>query len=230
MTTNNQQTTRPNPFGSSRSSSSSGNNVPGRRLSPFGRMNLEWSVIPLEGEAVRISLEGLGDPFHRILGKPLNKDYGKAESIIEALEKDQSLHDELLSALDESWSSYEFSGAAMLYPWSDELKRVYHDFVYPLPPQPEKTNDDESDETFGSDDDAEAESTPEIVGQKLDVSCIRAIDPAFVLNVLARSRSNIVVATTPLALESGFLKPSYVCDDPRIVSIARATGYIEEKW
>jgi len=39
-----------------------------------------------------------------------------------------------------------------------------------------------------------------------------------------------VVANTPLALEAGFLQQSFLCDDPRIVAIARATGCIQEVW
>lgn len=227
---NQQQQQSSSRFGgsSSRFGSSNTNNQQ-RRLSPFGRINLEWSVVPITGEAVRITLEGLGDPFHRILGKPLNKEFGKTETIIDALQNDEALHDELVEALNENWAKYEFSGAAMLYPWTDDIKRAFNDFMYPLPPQPENKSDDE-DDTFSDGDTDKTPNSQVPVGTKVSVTSLRAIDPAFVMNVLARSRSNIVVANTPLALEPGFLTQSYICDDPRIVRIARATGYIEEKW
>ena len=42
-----------------------------------GREEVQWTVVPLRLEAVRISLEGLGDPLHRLLGTPINAVFSK---------------------------------------------------------------------------------------------------------------------------------------------------------
>jgi hypothetical protein len=53
---------------------------------------------------------------------------------------------------------------------------------------------------------------------------LRASDPVFVLNVLARARSTVLLSNAPLALERGFLERSLFCDDARIVALAQALG------
>lgn len=58
--------------------------------------------------------------------------------------------------------------------------------------------------------------------------CLRAIDPLFVLNVLARARTNLLQPRAPMALEAAYLERSLVADDPRLIKLAQVTGYLEE--
>jgi hypothetical protein len=206
------------PFGSSSNS----------RLPRFGRQAVNWTVLPMSNAAIHITLDGLGDPFHRLLGKPLNTAYGDPQQVIDALNSDQDLLADLTAVLDEAWESYDFTGAALLYPVEDNIRQAFTAVVQPTPPPPPKAESDDDDESDQeSDDDAQ---DAEANNATADVQTLRVIDPAFVLNMLARARSNVVVANTPLALEAGFLQQSFLCDDPRIVAIARATGCIQEVW
>lgn len=203
----------------SRSSSNSGSSR-SSGLSRFGRESIHWTVMPLARAAVHITLSGLGDPFQRLLGKPLNAKMGSVRHVVAALQKDKALHDELEVVLDQVWQNYGFEGAALLFPWDDEVRKPYAHPIHPQLPQPQPQED-------ASDDDAEEETVEQFT---LSTECLRAIDLAFVLNILGRARSNVVVANTPLALEPAFLQQDFICDDPRIVAIARATGAIEEQW
>ncbi len=46
-------------------------------------------------------------------------------------------------------------------------------------------------------------------------------DPLLVLNVLGRTRAQVLLATAPLALEPDFLERELASDDPRLVALAR---------
>jgi hypothetical protein len=204
----------------------------GSRLNRFGQQTIYWTVAPLTNAVIRISLDGLGDPFHRLLGTPLNVEYGKPEKVVAALQSDKDLMEQLSKVLDEAWESYGFKGAALLFPWDEDVKKAYSQPIYPNDSQPDSTNqnnpnDPNNQNTY--DDDADW-LDPVTDNHKSNVTCLRAIDLAFVLNILARSRANVVVGNTPLALEPGFLNQTVVCDDPRIVALARATGCIDENW
>jgi hypothetical protein len=59
-------------------------------------------------------------------------------------------------------------------------------------------------------------------------TCLRAVDPLLVLNVLARARTNLLQPRAPLALESSYLERSLIADDARLIKLAQLTGYIEE--
>ncbi|MCA9914950.1 MAG: hypothetical protein KC496_16465 [Anaerolineae bacterium] len=222
--TNNNNQSNNSPFGGSSSSSS---RFGGSRFSSrFGRSTVNWTVTPLYERAVRFSLEGLGDPFQRLLGMPLNPEMRSIDNVMKALSEDPELAERLSNTLDEIWASYGFVGAAMLFPYDAAVRRAYVEVIQPLPPQPEQADsDDDSDE-----DESDSNDTPEIQGEKPKVAQLRAIDLGLVLNVLARSRANVLVGNTPLALETGFLQQTFVCDDPRIVDIAEATGCIEDGW
>jgi hypothetical protein len=55
-----------------------------------------------------------------------------------------------------------------------------------------------------------------------------ARDPLLVLNVLGRARTSLLLATAPLALDRPFLMRSLVCDDARLVKLARAGAFTTE--
>lgn len=204
-----------------------GGNTAPRFGSRFGgREEALWTIAPLRLEAVRISLEGLGDPFHRLLGTPINAVFSKAAKVVEALGKDEDLLKRLSDVLNEAWTKYEFRGAALLYPWDENIRKAYNQPLQPTPPPPAEKKEGETEDEDYSDDLPDWLASP---AQKSSF-CLRAIDTAFVLNILARTRANVVVGNTPLALEPGFLDQALLCDDPRIVALARATGCIEENW
>jgi hypothetical protein len=56
---------------------------------------------------------------------------------------------------------------------------------------------------------------------------VRALDPLLVLNVLARSRSSLLLATAPLALERPFLARTLAADDTRLLKLVRGGAYTE---
>jgi hypothetical protein len=58
--------------------------------------------------------------------------------------------------------------------------------------------------------------------------CLRAFDPLLVLNVLARSRTNLLQPRAPLALEQTYLERSLITDDARLVKLVQCSGYFEE--
>jgi len=213
---------------SSSSSSGSSSRFSGFR-SRFGSNNqeIEWTIQPLQRTAVCFRLEGLGDPFHRLLGTELNIDYGDPQNAVKALQEDAELHNSLAEILEIAWEQYDLTGAVLVYPFTDTVRKAYINAPKPDDPpprRPKKSGDDEEDDETEDED-----NKPEQPPQKY-AECLRALDLALVINVLARVRSNIVVNGTPLALEPGFLDQAFICDDPRVVALARATGCIEEAW
>jgi hypothetical protein len=56
---------------------------------------------------------------------------------------------------------------------------------------------------------------------------VRALDSLLVLNVLARARSSLLLATAPLALERPFLTRTLASDDPRLQKLVSVSHYIE---
>jgi hypothetical protein len=56
---------------------------------------------------------------------------------------------------------------------------------------------------------------------------LRALDPILVLNVLARARSQILLATSPPDLERPFLERDLAADDPRLIALACSTACAE---
>lgn len=57
---------------------------------------------------------------------------------------------------------------------------------------------------------------------------LRSVDRSLVLNVLGRARSQLLLATTPLALEPGLLDQRLATDDERIVRLVRASRHERE--
>jgi hypothetical protein len=56
---------------------------------------------------------------------------------------------------------------------------------------------------------------------------LRALDPILVLNVLARARSHILLATSPPDLERPFLERDLAADDPRLIALACSNACAE---
>ncbi|MDQ7026052.1 MAG: hypothetical protein Q9P01_20265 [Anaerolineae bacterium] len=229
-TTNNQNTNSPRFGGKTNQNSSSSRFGSGSRFNRFGQQAIYWTIAPMTDAVVRISLDGLGDPFHRLLGTSLKVEFGSPEKVVEKLQSDKKLLGRLTKVLDKAWKGYKFEGAALLFPWDDDVRKAYIQPVHPNDSIPKNNNQNDANNQNNDDDDDLDCLDSESKIQKPNVTCLRAIDLAFVLNILARSRANVVVANTPLALEPGFLSQTVVCDDSRIVALARATGCIDEKW
>lgn len=77
-------------------------------------------------------------------------------------------------------------------------------------------------------DDVRQSVMAEANAEKSKLMLLRAREPKFVLNVLARARANLLLHDTPLELERSFLERCFVTDDPRMVVIAQKTGYLRE--
>lgn len=216
------------------------NSGPQRSGSLFGLRNRQqstplpqWTISPLSVGAARFDLKGLGDPFHRLLGLPLSPEFGEVSRVMAALQEDEELRDKLIVRLDEFWSSYAFTGAVLLYPWEDSVRRAFSEPTHPQPIPRKSADDGESEpssDPLDEESDEDWEPSSPFGQQRKQSECMRAIDLALVLNVLGRARGTVLVADTPLALEVGFLDRIVVADDDRIVSMVKATGYLEEVW
>lgn len=183
---------------------------PGQRLGGlprFGPNKTHWRIVPVTDSVVRFDLRGLGDPFHRLLGKPLDVRLADAEAAIKAIETGGEYLNDLEMLLETAWQEYNLHGAVLLYPWRKELPHVMVGRVV--------TGDDTDDEEYEDDKPA----APVF---------LRALDMCLVMNILARTRSNILLSRAPLGLEYQYLGQSLFTDDPRLVTLARATGCIEE--
>jgi hypothetical protein len=222
------QPTRPaNPFASSLPRLSSSSNAPQpapaapqptqqptppARPSPLasrlGPPKTNWRIVPASTHLVRFDLNGLGDPFHRLLGKKLALDMGDPSAAIKALEAGGDDVAEMKVRLEAAWQDYAFKGAILLYNWRKDTRNV-------LAGRVPTADDSESEELYD-----EEKRTPPIV--------MRALDLWLVLNVLARTRANILLPDAPLVLEGQYLSRSLFSNDPRLLALALATGCIEE--
>lgn len=175
-------------------------------LPRFGGSKANWRIVPVAGVVVRFDLDGLGDPFYRLLDKPLRTEYADHHAAVQAIEAGGQAVNALESVLESSWQDYELRGAVLLYPWRNDLPQVMVG---------QMVQGDEDDEDY------EDEKPPAPV-------FLRALDLRLVLNVLARTRANILLSRAPLGLEKQYLSQSLFTDDSRLVTLARATGCIEE--
>lgn len=207
------------------------------RRASFTNPKLEWIIRPSADTIVRFDLSGLGDPFHRLLNTPLNLDYSDPKAAIRALLGDKKVQKKLETTLEKAWKAQQkqVTGAMLLYLWSDAIKNVFvvprtARTPQPQPPVPPNANNQNQPEPAEPVDDPN--KAPYTIFNDLDapLKCLRSIDLALIFNVLARTRSQILLAETPLALEPAFLGLSLVTDDPRLVALVRATGCIEENW
>ncbi len=225
------QQNQPTPFGRGRLPGANNNNN-NRRPSPFNRAQrpaappkpfngngqMNSSIVPVHTTVVSFSMDGLGDPFYKLLGHDLNTDYGETKAVIKALESGGEAVDDLNERLEAAWDGYNLDGALLMYPqqpagWGIVLNA-------PLMPNA----DDDDDEYDDDDDNNNQQNEPLPPAFKR----IRALDPALVINVLARSRSQVLVMKAPMVHSNQYLSRTLYTDDPRLVAIARATGCMEE--
>jgi hypothetical protein len=57
---------------------------------------------------------------------------------------------------------------------------------------------------------------------------LRAFDPLLVMNVLARSRENLLQPRAPLSFDKAYLERALISDDPRLLRLVQISGYFEE--
>ncbi|MBC8098973.1 MAG: hypothetical protein H7Y11_05985 [Armatimonadetes bacterium] len=207
------------PFGSrnanSNRPSAAAPSVPAsRQANPFnsGQNQRSWTMQPIYKTVVRFELKGLGDPFYRLLQADLKPEFGDPERVATELERGGEAVQALEVLLSKAWESYRLEGAALLYPWNDE---AWETITKPPVAQPQNNDDDDS----------AAQSAPTLTVQ---FSCLRAIDLQLVLNVLARARSQVLMTRAPLVFSHTYLTRSLFTDDPRLVALVKATGYLEE--
>jgi hypothetical protein len=200
-------------FGSSNSSSSNNNNTQPTPPPPQKDVRISTVTTPIYKEVVRFSLHGLGDPFYHLLGEPVNVEYSKLNNLISALEEDNEKTTALTDMLDKAWTGYDFNGGALVYHYThDILSEAQTPSVMP------------KDDDFSFDDDDEKDDKKPYVAYTI----IRSMDPRLVLNVLARARSQILIASAPLLLSGTYIGRNMVSDDPRLVALAKATSYVNE--
>lgn len=208
-----------NRFGSSNTNANNtntnNNNQPAPTPSPFrtlsAREQVEFSLLPLHTTAVRFELKGLGDPFYRLLGHEVNAEYSDSRLVVRKLEQGGDDVTALKNLLDVAWGKYAFKGAAIVYPLENEnlVKQLGAPSFMPK-------------KDLFDDDDSEKKDEP----PKPAIRVVRAIDMMLVLNVLARARTQVLLATSPIMFNQHYLNRALVTDDPRLVTLAMATGVI----
>ena len=180
-------------------------------------------MLPVQNTIVRFELDGLGDPFYKLLGYDLNTIYDNGRSVSQALECGSAGSTELQDKLNAAWEGYGVQGAALVYIWNPRSwpKIVSAPLIPSRNPNPfnaarSQNNDEES-----------FEDVPE--PPKPSFTCLRALDLQLVINVLGRARSQLLLADAPLVFSQQYLNRSILTDAPHLVRLARATGYIQEK-
>ena len=195
----------------------------------FGASDLAWVIAPIDTTFVRFDLRGLGDPFHRLLGEDINFSNFVLPKLLGTLEEGGDPVDKLKERLESTWENYKMSGATMMYAWNDDIKEIIASVPKMQKSQPiQPANNDADDFYFDDDDDEDNKSSA--TSDATSGVCLRAIDMLLVLNVLGRTKSNILLGNSQLILEEGFLNRSLVTNDPRLVAVAQATGCVEEHF
>ncbi len=172
-----------------------------------------WTMQPLLRTVVRFDLKGLGDPFFRLLGAAPEPDLANLGKLVEALENGGDDVSALANLAASAWADYKLDGACMVYNWNADTWKALN-----MPPTPPPAQN--------SDDDSDDEKPPQ--PQHITFQCLRAIDLTLVINVLGRARTQLLLANAPLVLSSQYMGRAIFSDDPRLVTLARLTGYIEE--
>ncbi|MEQ8677892.1 MAG: hypothetical protein RLP44_03660 [Aggregatilineales bacterium] len=189
----------------------------------FGASDVTWIISPTDEYFVRFDLNGLGDPFHRLLGVALNLDYSDVSNVVIALEDGGKQVTQLQEKMEAAWKTYKFNGAGLVYPWKDEIKQI---IATQSMVQVNTNNANANDDDYDASDTSTNAQTDNLTTS----GCLRSIDLLLVLNVLARTRADLLLAESPITFERGFLERSLVTNEPRIVALARATGCVEEHF
>ena len=198
-------------------------------INRFGASDLAWVIAPIDTTFVRFDLRGLGDPFHRLLGEDINFNNFVLPKLLGSLEDGGEPVDKLKERLESTWENYKMYGATMMYGWNDDIKEIIASVPKIQKSQLiQPTNNDDDD--FYFDDDEDEDNQVPIKSDETSGICLRAIDMLLVLNVLGRTKSNILLGNSQLILEEGFLNRSLVTNDPRLVAVAQATGCVEEHF
>ncbi|HUN08668.1 MAG TPA: hypothetical protein PLQ56_18820 [Aggregatilineales bacterium] len=176
-----------------------------------GPAPLKWRIMPVMPKLVRFELHGLGDPFYRLLNRPLHTEFPQAEALYKAFQERPQDTAALAEQLDQAWSGYEIQGAVLLYRWNPNLRFVLNGRI----PGGNSANGEDKPESYDDDN-------------RQPAHVLRALDMALVLNVLARSRVNVLLHNAPLAFEPQYLRQVVFTDDPRLVRLAQSTGWLEE--
>jgi hypothetical protein len=221
---------------SSNNNSSNNNNQPqpqsrfGGRPNPFSQtQQLNWVLSPMGRKIVRFELSGLGDPFYRLLGHDINTDYADSRAVARALEVGGEHVEAIKQMLDDAWEGYKLNGAILVYTWK---ARPWANIARPVP----TPNNDPADWLEDLDDDDKDENTEKAddnAGKEKKepppaFDTLRSMDLMLALNVLARSRSQLLLANAPLVFSQQYLNRSLVIDDPRLIALAQATGSIKD--
>jgi hypothetical protein len=143
-----------------------------------------------------------------MLGTKLSVEMGDTANAIKAMETGGENVAEMVARLDDMWKEYDFKGALLLYSWNKDTRSVLMGRI----PVPESA---EADDHYDDD----KRQVPTI---------LRVLDLWLVINVLARTRANLLLPDAPLALEAQYLGRSLYSNDPRLLALAQATGCIEE--
>ncbi|MDZ4672121.1 MAG: hypothetical protein SH821_14735 [Phototrophicales bacterium] len=200
------------PFGAGKSGGGTG----GSGTSPFRplptREQIEFALLPLHGLAVRFELKGLGDPFYRLLGHDVNVENSDSRLVVRKLEQGGDVVKKIQVLLDLAWEKYSFRGASLVYQLENEALMKQLNAPSYMPKKDFFDDDDEQD--------TKAELP------KPAIKVLRSIDMVLVLNVLSRARTQVLLGTSPIMFNQHYLNRALVSDDPRLVTLAMATGVI----
>ncbi len=191
----------------------------------FGASDVTWIMTAIDEVFVRFDLNGLGDPFHRLLGADLNIEYSDTRKLITAFEEGGELVETLMEQMEKAWASYKFKGAGLVYAWKDEIKQI----IATQPMVQVQVNANQTNTADNTDDNNDNTETPP-ANDIPEAACLRSIDMLLVLNVLARTRADLLLQESPISLEPGFMERSLVTNEPMLVNLARATGCVEEHF
>jgi MoxR-like ATPase len=190
------------------------NAFPARRSSRFGSTArdrdpiTELATVGIRNTFVRFDLSFILD----ILTESFHQEFTNVSQAARWLEQENPMMDNLKNYLDTLWVRYGLKGAALLYPWNTELSQALA--LYP------------TGITFQGKEGSKSDTARASLSARIakPVQLWNATDPALVLNVLARSPSDTLLADRPLALESAFLTRSLVTDDARLVRLVEQTS------
>lgn len=174
---------------------------------------MDWRVMSVSPTYVRFDLDGLGDPFYRLLGKRLVVDFGDPAAVSKAMEAGGQDVQEIAARLNTAWEDFNLGGAILLYRWTKDIRQV---LIGRIPVDEDEFEDEDAQPAVYDDD------------KRKPPTILRAMDMLLVMNVLGRVRSNILLKSAPLALEAEYLSATFITDDPRLVTLAQATGCVEE--